>query len=81
MIGNQYQITAQQLLCLVVQRQTHPVGKKADRADRSDGNHQRRQQQAQFAGAQLAPEQAPGQDYHGRACQVAWNSSAATALP
>ena len=58
MIGSEQQIGAEQLIGLALERLTHAVGKKSDGSQRRHRDHQRRDQQAQFAGASIAAQHA-----------------------
>ena len=81
MIRNQHQITTDQLLGLAGQCQPDPLGEEADGGHRRNGNGQRGEQQAQFAGADFMPEQAPGQRNHDGRSQRLRKSSGGTARP
>ena len=53
-IARDHQVGAEQQVRLLRQRALHAIGEEADGADAADGEHQRRDQHAQLAGAPVA---------------------------
>jgi hypothetical protein len=68
-VADDHRVTAQQLARIALQAALQPVGEEADGRERGHGQQHGDDQQAQLAGAQVAPERAPTQaegSVHGR---------------
>ena len=58
MVGHHHQIAAEELVGLPRERLGDAVSEEADAGQTGDGNHQRNQEQAKFAGTQIAAQHA-----------------------
>ena len=60
-VADHHRVAAQQLARVALQAALEPVGEEADGGQRRHGQRHGHDQQAQLAGAQVAPEGAPAQ--------------------
>ncbi|MNT05097.1 hypothetical protein D3C72_1397060 [compost metagenome] len=58
-VAHDHRVAAQQLARIALQPALQSVGEEADRRERGHGQHHGHDQEAQLAGAQVAPERAP----------------------